>query len=397
MSFEILNYSLSISLIIVSFMWIFLIYSLYKSIKFSPHLDVFEKHDHGTPKVSVIIPARNEENNIGKCLDSLLEQTYDNFEIIVIDDSSEDKTGDIITQYAKNHSNIIAVTAGRKPEDWMGKNWACMEGYKKTSGELLLFTDADATYSNNVISLTVSHLLSCNLDALTAVPRLLMKNIWSEITFNMLSCMTQAQYSPLQLNDPSKKTGIFFGSFFMLSRKVYESIGTHEGVKSEVLEDGMLGQKTKDMKYKLKIVRGEHLIHASYGSDGSVWDGINRVIIPTFAKQKKFVIGMFVMSFLLLLFPFLNLGYSSLFISDSLSIQTLFISSALSSLLIFISSTIHAKKLFALKMIHGLLAPIGSTIFFLGVVNGLMRATQNSKVIWKKRHIVTGNNFRNED
>ena len=397
MYFEILNYSLSLFLIIISLVWVFLIYSLYKSIKFSPRLDVFEKQDHGTPKVSVMIPARNEENNIGKCLDSLLKQTYDNFEIIVINDSSEDETGNIITQYAKNHSNIIAVTAGRKPEEWVGKNWACVKGYKKASGELLLFTDADATYSKDVISLTVSHLLSCNLDALTAIPRLSMKNIWSEITFNMLSCMTQAQYSPLQLNDPSKKTGIFFGSFFMLYRKVYESIGTHEGVKSEVIEDGMLGQKTKDMKYNLKIVRAEHLIHASYGSDGSVWDGINRVIIPTFTKQKKFVIGMSIMSFLLLLFPFLNLGYSSLFILDSLSIQTLFVFSTLSSLLIFISSTIHAKKLFALKIIHGLLAPMGSTIFFLGVVNGLIHATQNSKVTWKKRHIVTGNKFGDEE
>ncbi len=396
MSVEILNYSLSVILIIISFMWIFLIYSLYKSIKFSPRLDVFEKQDHGTPKVSVIIPARNEEHNIGRCLDSLLEQTYENYEIVVINDSSEDKTGDIIAQYAKKHSNIVAVTANPKPDEWMGKNWACMEGYKKASGKLLLFTDADTIHSKNIISLTASHLLSCNLDALTAIPRLNMNNVWPKISFNMLSCMTQAQYSPLQLNDPSKKVGIFFGSFFMLYRKVYEAIGTHESVKSDIIEDGLLGQKTKDMKYKLKIVRGEHLIQASYGSDGSVWDGLNRVIIPTFFKQRKFVIGMFMMTFLLLLFPFLNLGYSSLFILDSLSFQTLFVSSIMASFLILLSATIHAKRLFALKTIHGLLAPIGSTILIFGVINGMIQAIQNPIVAWKKRSIAVCNRIGDE-
>ncbi len=391
MSLEILNYSLSVIMIIVSFVWTFLLYSLYRNMKFSPHLDIFEKQDHGTPKVSVIVPARNEENNIGKCLDSLLAQTYEHFEIVVINDSSEDKTGDIIAQYAKNHSNVIAVTAGSKPDEWMGKSWACMEGYKKTSGELLLFTDADTIYSKNTISLTVSHLLSCNLDALTAVPRLIMKNVWSKISFSLIGCMGQAQFSPLQLNDPSKKLGIFFGCFYMLPRKIYEAIGTHEGVKSEIIEDGALGQKTKDLKYKLKIVRGEHMIQAGLGGDGSVWDALNRLTIPTFLKQKKFIIGMFMMSFLLLFFPFVNLGYSSLFVLDSISFQTLLVSASMPSFVMIFAAIIHAKKLFGLKMIHGLFAPVGGVILVFGMLNGILRANENSKVLWKKRNIAVSN------
>ena len=390
-SVEILNYSLSAMLIFISLMWVFLIHSLYKSIKYSPYLDIFEKQDHDIPKVSVIIPARNEQNNIKKCLDSFLAQTYENYEIVVIDDSSEDKTGEIIAKYAKNHSNVIAVTANSKPDEWMGKNWACMEGYKKASGELLLFTDADTVHSRNIISLAVSHLLSCNLDALTAIPRLKMRNFWGEITYNTLSCMTQAQFSPLQINDPSKKIGIFFGSFFILNRKIYEAIGTHEGVKSEIVEDGKLGQKTKDMKYKLKIVRGEHLIKANVGSDGSVWDGLNRVMIPTFLKRKKFVVGMSMLSFLLLLFPFLNLGYSALFIVDSLSIQILFVSAIISSFLTILSAIINAKKLFALKTIHGMLVYVGGVILVFGSINSMIQATRNPKVTWKKRNVVAGN------
>ena len=110
---------------------------------------------------------------IEKCLDSLLEQDYVNYEIVVIDDSSEDSTRKIIEKYAKKNSKIIPVFARPKPDGWIGKNWACMEGYKKATGELLLFTDADTYHSKKVISLAVTHLTSSNLDALSAIPKML--------------------------------------------------------------------------------------------------------------------------------------------------------------------------------------------------------------------------------
>ena len=108
------------------------------SFRLTPYLDKFEKKSNSNPKVSVILPARNEEEFIEKCLDSLLEQDYVNYEIVVIDDSSEDSTRKIIEKYAKKNSKIIPVFARPKPDGWMGKNWACMEGYKKATGELLL-------------------------------------------------------------------------------------------------------------------------------------------------------------------------------------------------------------------------------------------------------------------
>jgi len=100
----------------------------------TPYLDKFENTNETTPKVSIILPARNEEKYLAKCLDSLIDQDYKNYEIIVIDDSSEDSTGKIIANYAKKNSKIIHVSAKSKPDGWMGKNWACMEGYKQATG-----------------------------------------------------------------------------------------------------------------------------------------------------------------------------------------------------------------------------------------------------------------------
>jgi len=108
---DILNYSLTAILIGVSITWVFLIKSMIDSVRLTPYLDKFERKEHANPKVSVILPARNEEEFIGKCLDSLIEQDYTNYEIIVVDDSSDDATGKIISEYAKKNSKIIPVSA----------------------------------------------------------------------------------------------------------------------------------------------------------------------------------------------------------------------------------------------------------------------------------------------
>ena len=170
---DVINYILIAILIGVSATWIALIKSMLKTFNESPFLDKFEKKEHMKPKVSVILPARNEEKFIEKCLNSLVEQDYGNYEIIAINDSSDDSTGDIIKKYSEKFPKVIFVDAKPKPDGWMGKNWACMEGYKKSSGDLLLFTDADTTHTNSVISLAVSHLSSLELDALTVIPRML--------------------------------------------------------------------------------------------------------------------------------------------------------------------------------------------------------------------------------
>ncbi|HII04341.1 MAG TPA: glycosyltransferase, partial [Candidatus Nitrosotenuis sp.] len=239
----------------ISGAWVLLIKTMIDSFRYTPLLDKFDQKPHHNPRVSVILPARNEENFIQKCLDSLTAQDYPNYEIITIDDSSEDSTGSIIAQYAKKNSKVIHVSAGPKPEGWMGKNWACMEGYKKVTGELLLFTDADTKFEKNVISLAVSHLESFSLDALTAIPKMVCLDFWTRITLPVLSTFLHTRFSAMRVNDPTKNTGYFFGSFFIIRKKTYDTVGTHEGVKHEIIEDGALGKKVKESGHKMKMVR----------------------------------------------------------------------------------------------------------------------------------------------
>lgn len=309
---DIINYAFIAILIGVAGAWVFLIKSMLSSFRDTPYLDKFPQKNHKSPKVSVILPARNEEGFIEKCLDSLLGQDYENYEIIAIDDSSTDSTGNIIKNYAAKDARVIHVSAKPKPDGWMGKNWACMEGYAAATGEILLFTDSDTTHSGNVISLAVSHLLSLDLDALTAIPKMVCLDNWTRITLPMLSTFLHTRFSALRVNDPSKKTGYFFGSFFIIKRSTYEKVGMHQGVRQEIIEDGALGKKVKEAGFKMKMVRGDHLINAVWARDRStLWNALKRLMIPLYLQNARIAIGIFFAVLFLLFMPFPLLAYSS--------------------------------------------------------------------------------------
>ena len=101
----------------------------------------------------------------------------------------------------------------------IGHVWKDIENLQE---KLLLFTDADTNHAKNVISLAVSHLISFNLDALSAIPKMLTFDFWTKITLPMISTFLHTRFSALNVNNPSKKTGYFFGSFFILKKKTYD-------------------------------------------------------------------------------------------------------------------------------------------------------------------------------
>ena len=381
-----MNYSLSAILIGICGAWIFLIKSMVDSFRLTPYLDKFENTSKSFPKVSIILPARNEEEFLGRCLDSLIDQDYKDYEIVVIDDSSEDSTGKIISEYAKKTPKVIHVSAREKPEGWMGKNWACMEGYRKATGELLLFTDADTTHKKNVISLAVSHLLSFELDALSTMPKMLTFDFWTNITLPMISTFLHTRFSALNVNNPSKKTGYFFGSFFILKKSTYEQVGMHEEVKHEIIEDGALGKKVKEAGYKMKMVRGEHLVEAVWARDKStLWNALKRLMIPLYLQSGKIAIGIFFAVLFLLFVPFPIFATSILLPAETLSSKILCVTAFVASLLIYIGAVIEAKIGLELKIGYAVFAPLGSLVVVSGFLSGLLQAKKTSSVTWRGR------------
>ena len=160
----------------------------------------------------------------------------------------------------------------------------------------------------------------------------------------------------------------------------------HEGVKQEIIEDGALGKKVKEMGYKMKMVRGEHLVSAVWARDGTtLWNALKRLMIPLYLQSGKIAIGVFVAISFLLFIPFPFAIYSSIFVTDSTSFSVLFATSMLSSILIYIGAIVEVKKALFLKLRHAMFAPIGSLVVVLGFLSGILQAKHSSSVSWRGR------------
>lgn len=187
------------------------------------------------PKISIIIPARNEAHNIGELLDTINNQTYGNFEVLVIDDRSEDGTGD--TASSKG-ARVIRVK--EKPEDFLGKPFACYTGYLNSTGDILIFLDADVRLNDrDALSKIVGELENFP-GALSVWPCHRIQKLYENFSsiYAIISSMASRSFSLI-----SKRVTIkgLYGPLIAIWRDKYEEIGTHKTIKQEVVEDFKLG------------------------------------------------------------------------------------------------------------------------------------------------------------
>ena len=346
------------------------------------------------PRVSVILPARNEEEYIGKCLDSLSAQDYPDYEVVAVDDSSDDATGRIISDRAAADPRIVHVSARPKPDGWMGKNWACMEGYARASGDLLLFTDSDTVHSPRAMRLAASALLAGGLDAITVIPRLVCRDAWTRATLPVISTFLHTRFSALRVNDPAKKTGYFFGSFFMMRRGAYEAAGTHEGVRGEIIEDGALGKKVKESGMPMLMALGDDLVDAVWARDrGTLWDGLKRLMVPLYLQDRRSAVGVMAAVAALLLLPFALLGASGAALAwweweggsvGGPALQALFALSLAASCLVHAGAAVESVVL-RVGLRYAALGAAGCAVVVLGFQAGLAKARSDGAVVWRGR------------
>jgi chlorobactene glucosyltransferase len=371
--------------------WMYFLMYMTKSFWQSPMLDSFDRTKVSrSPKVSVILPARNERCYIARCLDSLLGQDYPNFEIIAINDSSTDGTGEIMKAYAANDLRVLHIDASPKPEGWTGKNWACYQGFLQARGELLMFTDADSEHLPSTMSLAVGHLISENLEALTAVPRLICNDFWTKMTLPVLATFLHTRFSPIRVNDPNSKTGYFFGSFFIITRNTYEAIGTHEGVKDELVEDGALGSKVKASKFRMKMVRGEFHIDAVWARDlPTLWQGLRRFMIPVYYQDKVDAYMMAMTVFFILFAPFASLPYLILAsFAGNISFQILFGLQISAIVLIIVTTAVQCRLAIFESPLYAFTAPLSGALISLSFMSAIADAKKKGAVSWRDRKYV---------
>ena len=348
------------------------------------------------PRISIIVPARNERQDIDSCISSLIAQDYSNTEIILVDDSSTDETADIMESFATKYENVSMIHAGLKPSGWMGKTWACVQGMEKATGDILLFTDADTKHAKNTLSDTIHYMMEHEIDALTITQKLLIPEMWTAVTMPVISSFKLAYPNGLlrsfirAVNDPNnKKIGGMFGAYFMVKRKVYLDIGGFESVKNEILEDWVIGNKIKSAGYAVKIADGSHLVDAIWARDLPTLKEIFKRLMISFAvHDRKKGVRDFILIALLLTGPSIFLPYSVInyLIEPRIEYGIMLGSGIVAMLSYMISFKIHAKLL-GIKLRHIFISPLGGFVATLGFLAGLIGTKRGHDVDWHDRII----------
>jgi glycosyltransferase involved in cell wall biosynthesis len=369
--------------------WIYLLFFMIKSIKQSPKLEYISTPEKKFPKVSIILPARNEEKHIRDCITSLLNQDYPDYELILVNDESTDNTLKIIKEFEKLFpSKIKVVNITQREKNWIGKNWACYQGYLHSIGTLLLFTDADSLHSEKTMNLAVQEIIYNNLDAITVMPMLICNDFLTRVTLPMLTTFLHTRFSPLKVNSTKSKLGYFFGSYFIINRNTYEKIGSHESVKNEIIEDGALGKKVKEGNFKMKMVRGERYVQAIWARNSiELLNAIDRLVIPIFNENRFKASLLSISLFFLLLFPFLIFPFSLISTINNPSLLNFGISfiSGFILIIMLMMNFIQIKTTLFFNKIYSIGFIIGSIIIVARFIIRLVKSNADNKIIWRDR------------
>jgi chlorobactene glucosyltransferase len=210
------------------------------------------------PKLSVLIPVRNEERNIERCLRSVELQNYPNFEVIVLNDGSTDETTNILNKF----EGIKIIEGKPLPFGWTGKNWACHQLSQYAEGDLLLFIDADVELAPNALSESAERMDRSKIDMLSAFPTQRIKSFGEWLTIPLMNWLLLT-FLPLSLVHRSKNNSFVAanGQFLLIDKKKYLAFGGHSAVQNEIVEDMEIARIMKKNKYKVMTALGGSAVY----------------------------------------------------------------------------------------------------------------------------------------
>ena len=244
-------------------------------------------------KVSVLIPARNEEENLEKCLESLLVQTYTNYEVIVLDDQSTDHTWEIITHYVKRYPGLIRAVKGKPlPRDgWNGKPFAMQQLSEYANGDYFLFTDADTVHSRESIAWAVTNIESHGVDCLSGYVSQEL-NTFGEVLIVPATYIMTTIILPLWLIAATRAPGLSFaiGQFVMFKRQAYEAIGGYSSVSEHISDDIFVVRELKKAGFRLIFLDIRKYVRCQmYKGYRASFDGICKNIYDFFKNRPVFL------------------------------------------------------------------------------------------------------------
>ncbi|MGH2510951.1 MAG: glycosyltransferase, partial [Ktedonobacteraceae bacterium] len=231
------------------------------------------------PHVAIIVPARNEERNIRRCVTSLLEQEYPAYEVTVVDDGSTDHTAHILDELRQTHPQGVKLRVlhvPNLPDGWAGKPHALHSGVQATQGEYLLFTDADTWHAPEALRTSIARAKAGQIDLLSLGTTQELPGFWEQVLMPLAYLGISMQYPPKLVNDPLSPIALANGQYILLRRAVYAQLGGYAraDLRGTLLDDRDLAVLVKKQGARLAMVDGRDLVRVRmYRGLRETWRG----------------------------------------------------------------------------------------------------------------------------
>ena len=338
-------------------------------------------------KISVLIAAKDEAENIETCVRTVLQQDYPDFEVIVVNDRSDDDTGAIVQRIAEADGRVRLINIEHLPEGWLGKNNAMQTGIRQAGAEWICMLDADCRQtSGRTLSTAMQYALDTGADLLSVLPVLEMRGFWENVIQPVCGGVMMIWFKPNRVNDPNCPTAYANGAFMLIRREAYEAIGTHEAVRKNLNEDMAMARRIKQAGLKLRVVRNEGLyLVRMYTSLSKILRGWARIFLGTFGTLERLAVSLLVLV-VMGLFPYaaVAIGFGcaagaggSAAWPRAAGVAGVLAASIQISVIYRFYKLIHARKNLAWSY------PIGCVVAIIAVAIALSHLRPGAKVMWK--------------
>jgi len=206
--------------------------------------------DADCPRISILLAARDEEEKLPAALATLMEIDYPDLEVIAVDDRSQDSTGRILEQFAAAHPRLRVVHITQLPAGWLGKPHALQKAYAASTGDWLLFTDADVRFKHDALRRAIALVKARNLEHLTLMGDVEMVGFWETVLITFFGMAFHIATDPYRVANPNSRAYVGVGAFQLLKRAAYEASGTHRRLAMEVVDDMKLGKIVKQSGFR---------------------------------------------------------------------------------------------------------------------------------------------------
>jgi glycosyltransferase involved in cell wall biosynthesis len=330
-----------------------------------------------TSRVTVVVPAKDEAESVEQCLRSLLALDLRNYEIIAVDDRSEDLTGEIMDRLAAEQPEKLKIIHIESlPSGWLGKTHAMWTGAQHAHGEWILFTDGDVLFHPDAVRRAITCAEALGADHLTLMPTMIMKTFGEQMMLGFFQSIPlfAPWHRPWKVHDPEAKDFVGVGAFNLIRREVYERIGTFAGLRMEVLDDMMLGKAVKERGFTQRAALGRGLVCLRWAQGAC---GIVRNLTKNLFSLMEFKTGRALAAALAIAFLNFSLPTGLIFAPGWSRLPFVIVGAALATMYAVLSRESEVNPLFFLA--H----PIAAAFFIFALLRSMVLTLRQGGIVWR--------------